>query len=121
MAKKTKKKIESKTRLFKWQPDGAITWVLDEPREKFDRKVILMPLSVLIEEYGYLREAQGCLIMQYKGETSKDYFNDPRGKELRYRVNAVETCIQRKYYDQVAALERMEYYNELEYLTKEEK
>ena len=121
MAKKTKKKVESKTKLFKWQPEGAVTWVLDEPREKFERKVNMMPMSVLIEEYGYLREAQGCLIMQYKGETRKDYFNDPKSKELRYRVNMIETCIQRKYYDQLAALERMEYHNDLEYLAKEEK
>jgi hypothetical protein len=116
-----KKTTKGSISIFKWQPDGAITWVLDEPREKFDRKVILMPLSVLIEEYGYLREAQGCLIMQYKGETSKDYFNDPRSKELRERVDMVEDQIQKRYYDQVDAMDRMDYYSMIEHFEKEQK
>lgn len=119
MAKK--KTTKASTSIFKWQPEGSLGWILDCPREKFQRKVELMPLCVLLEEYGYLREAQGCLMKEYQGKSKKDYFDDPRSKELRERVDMVEDRIQKRYYDQVDAMDRMDYYSMIEHFEKEQK
>lgn len=119
MAKK--KTTKECTSIFKWQPEGALSWILDCSREKFQRKVELMPLCVLVEEYGYLREAQGCLMKEYHGQSKKDYFDDPRSKELRERADIVEDRIQKRYYDQVDAMDRMDYYSMIENVEKEQK
>ena len=63
-----KKTVKQSISTFKWQPEGSLGWILDCPREKFERKVQLMPLCVLLEEYGYLREAQEQVQLQAYAE-----------------------------------------------------
>ena len=119
MAKKTvKKSIDKITKL--WSPKGAINWVLDETFDKFTFRLKYAPIAVLLEEHGYLREAQGCLIEQHKGET-KNYYDNPKRKDLQIRIEFVEEKIMAKYYGLQDAIERMDYYDSLEARTKQEK
>lgn len=119
MAKNKKMKLEVTT--FSWKPEGALTWILKTPREEFERKVKLMPICVLLEEYGYLREAQGCLMHDLGGATRRDYFNDPRSKELRERVYLIEARIQNRFYDCLDTIERMDYWQSISEIEKEQK
>jgi hypothetical protein len=119
MAKKrVKKSIDKITKL--WSPKGAINWVLDETFDKFTFRLKYAPIAVLLEEHGYLREAQGCLIEQHKGET-KNYYDNPKRKDLQIRIEFVEEKIMAKYYGLQDAIERMDYYDSLEARTKQEK
>ena len=96
MAKKRVKKSIDKITKFTWSPKGAINWVLDETFDKFTFRLKYAPVAVLLEEYGYLREAQGCLIEQHKGET-KSYYDNPKRKDLQLRIEFVEEKIMVKY------------------------
>ena len=119
MAKKrVKKSIDKITKL--WSPKGAINWVLDETFDKFTFRLKYAPIAVLLEEHGYLREAQGCLIEQHKGET-KNYYDNPKRKDLQIRIEFVEEKIMAKYHGLQDAIERMDYYDSLEARTKQEK
>jgi hypothetical protein len=120
MAKKTVKKSIDRITKFAWTPKGAINWVLDETFDKFTFRLKYAPVAVLLEEYGYLREAQGCLIEQHKGET-KSYYDNPKRKDLQIRIEFVEEKIMAKYYGLQDAIERMDYYDSLEARTKQEK
>jgi hypothetical protein len=119
MAKKrVKKSIDKITKL--WSPKGAINWVLDETFDKFTFRLKYAPIGLLLEEFGYLREAQGSLIEQHKGET-KHYYDNPKRKDLQMRIEFVEEKIMAKYYGLQDAIERMDYYDSLEARTKQEK
>lgn len=118
--KKTKKSIIKVTKTFAWTPKGAINWVLDETFDKFTFRLKYAPIGVLLEEFGYLREAQGSLIEQHKGET-KNYYDNPKRKDLQMRIEFVEEKIMAKYYGLQDAIERMDYYDSLEARTKQEK
>jgi len=116
--KKTKKSIIKVTKTFAWTPKGAINWVLDETFDKFTFRLKYAPIGVLLEEFGYLREAQGCLIEQHKGET-KHYYDNPKRKDLQMRIEFVEEKIMAKYYGLQEAIERMDYHDSLEARTKQ--
>jgi|LauGreDrversion4_2_1035121.scaffolds.fasta_scaffold1054709_2 hypothetical protein len=120
MAKKRVKKSIDKITKFAWTPKGAINWVLNETFDKFVFRLKYAPIAVLLEEHGYLREAQGCLIEQHKGET-KNYYDNPKRKDLQIRIEFVEEKIMAKYYGLQDAIERMDYYDSLEARTKQEK
>lgn len=116
-----KRKLKLETTTFPWHPEGALSWILNLPREKFENRIKMMPISLLLEEYGYLREAQGCLIEQFKKQSGKDYFNDARSKELRRRTEMVIDRIQKRVYNYQDALEQMDYFTAIDDLEKEKK
>jgi hypothetical protein len=117
--KKTKKSIIKVTKTFGWTPKGAINWVLDETFDKFTFRLKYAPIGLLLEEFGYLREAQGSLIEQHKGET-KHYYDNPKRKDLQMRIEFVEEKIMAKYYGLQEAIERMDYYDSYEARTKQQ-
>ena len=110
MSDKKKKAIKRITKTFNWKPTPAIEWVLKTDRAKFMKTNEYAPLSILMEELGWLHEARGQLFLMNKDENTKD----ERTWELRERINYIEERIKMKHYDMLETIDRMHHHEMLE-------
>ena len=51
---KKKQSIKKITETFRWKPSPAIEWILKNDRTKFMENHQYAPLSILLEEHGFL-------------------------------------------------------------------
>jgi hypothetical protein len=73
-----------------------------------------MPISLLVQEYGSIKEAIGCLIVEVKTK-KQDYYKDSRRTDLRRREEILYQKILQLYYEQVSVVAEIDYWSDLEH------
>jgi len=111
MASKKKHLI---TKTFPLEVTGTLNWILDTSFDEFEKNIKNMPISLLVQEYGSIKEAIGCLIVEVKTK-KQDYYKDSRRADLRRREEILYQKILQLYYEQVSVVAEIDYWSDLEH------
>ena len=112
--KMASKKKHFITKTFPLEVTGTLNWILDTSFEEFEKNIKNMPISLLLQEYGSIKEAIGCLIVEVKAK-KKDYYKDSRRTDLRRREEILYQKILQLYYEQVSVVAEIDYWSDLEH------